>query len=192
MVGAAAKWGRLSRYFGIPVLLLFLFGPPSIESSLPSLPLYFVIAMPIAICALVLRWWCLGYVREKEFIVNGPYRYVRNPVELSCVLAYTAAAILLRFPWWYTLSVAALCVLHLSFVSIAYERDLLQRHGSQYARYAQRVRRWIPSSLPATNSQRPDYYVTRAIFSDLRIWLWLAAYLGVFAIRTHFGSVSRW
>jgi len=192
LVGAAAKWGRVSRYFGIPILLMFLFGPASIQGSQSSLVLYFAIAAPIALGSLALRWWCLGYAREKEFIVNGPYRYVRNPVELSCVLTYTASAILLRFPWWYTLLAALLCILHMSFVAIAYERDLVARYGGQYARYVQRVRRWIPSSLPATNSQRPDYNLTKAILSDLKILIWLAGFLAVFAIRSHYGSIARW
>ncbi|MEO5666593.1 MAG: hypothetical protein ABIR96_00900, partial [Bdellovibrionota bacterium] len=88
----------MSRYFGIPALLLFLIGPASIRGSLSSITLYFLIATPLAVGAVMIRWWCLGYTRGQGFIVNGPYRYVRNPVELSCVLAYIAAAILLRFP----------------------------------------------------------------------------------------------
>jgi protein-S-isoprenylcysteine O-methyltransferase Ste14 len=192
LVGAAAKWSRVSQHFGIPILLIFLFGPPSIQGSESSLALYFAISIPIALGALGIRWWSMGYGREKEFIVNGPYRYVRNPVELSCVLAYTAAAILLRFPGWYTSVVALVGIIHMSFVSISYERNLVIRHGTRYLRYAQRVRRWIPSSVASTNATRPDFDLTFAVFSDLRIWVWLVGYLAVFAIRSHFGSIASW
>jgi protein-S-isoprenylcysteine O-methyltransferase Ste14 len=192
LVGAAANWGRLTRYFGWPMLALYLFGPSAIEGSQGSFALYFFFGMPVILSAVALRWWCLGYARETSFIVNGPYRYVRNPVELSCVLAYLGAAILLRFPGWYTVLCGFLCALHMSFVAIAYDRQLLERYGSQYLRYVQRVRRWLPASLPATNARRPDYNLTRAVLADVGVWIWLVGFLTVFAVRTRYGSSANW
>jgi protein-S-isoprenylcysteine O-methyltransferase Ste14 len=192
LVGVAAKLGSLSQHFGIPMLLIYLFGPVSPTGSRSAVSLYFTIAAPIACAALALRWWCYGYVREKEFIVNGPYRYVRNPVELSNILAYIAGAILLRFPWWYFGVVVGLSVVYMSFVSIAYERRLVELYGTQYLRYIQRVRRWIPSSLPATNPLRPDFFLTRAFFMTAGVWLWILGFLVIFGLRFRYGPPLIW
>jgi protein-S-isoprenylcysteine O-methyltransferase Ste14 len=191
LVSAASKVGRLSQHFGVPVLIAFLLGPQDV-SQRDSLMIYFLFALPAGLSSLILRWWTFGYVRGKDFVINGPYRYVRNPAELACVLAYSAGGVLLRLPAWYILSIVAISILYMSFVSIAYEHKLIRLYGSQYVRYAQRVRRWIPASLPAANALKQNYELSRAVLFDVRWWLWLLGYLLVFAYRYRNGPLLEW
>ncbi len=177
---------KVSRYFGWPVLLAFLLGPPATVGAPQLLKLFFVITIPVALSAVVLRWWSFGFVREKHFVVNGPFRYVRNPVELSCLLGYVAGGILLALPGWYIGGLVLMSAFYMSFASIAYEETLLQRYASKYERYRQRVRRWIPLSLPATNAEKQDFSIGRAFFFDRWGWIWFLSYCAVYAIR------SRW
>ncbi len=179
----ACKIARISRYLGWPVLIGFLFGPPASVQSSVGLNMFFIFAIPIALCSVALRWWSFGFVREKHFVVNGPFRYVRNPVELSCLLAYVAGGVLLALPGWYVLLLVIMAAVYMSFIAIGYESLLLQRHASKYKKYMQRVRRWIPLSLPATNSENQDFSIGRAFFYDKQGWLWFIAYIAVYSIR---------
>jgi len=191
LISAASKMGRFSQHLGLPVLFAFLLGPAGVSPK-DSLMIYFLIALPVGISALGLRWWCFGFVRGKDFVVNGPYRYVRNPAELACVMAYTSGAVLLRLPFWYIITIVVFSIFYMSFVSISYEHNLTKLYGSQYLRYAQRVRRWIPASLPAANPLKQDYQLSRAVLFDMRWWLWLLGYLVVFGIRYRNGPVVPW
>lgn len=191
LVRTASKLSRLSQHFGWPVLILFLIGPQSVAGH-ESLMIYFLIALPVAISSLVLRWWSFGYVRNEGFIIDGPYRYVRNPAELACVMAYTAGGVLLRLPTWYNLGAITVAILYISFVSIYYEDKYKRLYASMYLRYVQRVRRWIPTSLPAANPVKKDYQLSRAFLFDKRWWLWMLGYLFVFGMRYRMGSIWKW
>ena len=182
----AGKMAKISRYGGWFVLIAFLLGPPRLLSEDVQVELFFILALPVGLSAAALRWWSFGYVREKHFVVNGPYRYVRNPVELSCLLGYVAGGVFLALPGWYVFSLVALMALYMSFVSISYEKMLLRRHASKYVRYMNRVRRWFPLSLPATNSEKQDFSIGRGFSMDKPGWTWAFLYLVVFSLR------SRW
>lgn len=79
----------------------------------------------------------------RRLVVDGPYRYVRNPMYLGAMISLLGAAVcyqslsllvyLLVFALW----------AH-SFV-VAYEEPRLRRtFGDEYAAYAARVGRWVP------------------------------------------------
>ena len=79
----------------------------------------------------------------KELVVNGPYRYVRNPmyVGVLTVLLGEASFFGSTSLLWYTVLVLAVFVA----VILGYEEPRLQEQfGESYARYAGSVRRWIP------------------------------------------------
>ena len=147
--------------------------------------------MLVAACAVGLRWWSFGFEKEKHFVVNGPYRYVRNPVELSALFAYTSAGVFLGIPTVYLLSVIVGVVIYLSFVSIHYENELIKNFGWKYIRYKERVRRWIPSSLPSTNPERQDFSIGRAFVYDKKGFLWFFLLLIVAGLRSKI-SIPLW
>ena len=75
-------------------------------------------------------------------VERGPYRFSRNPMYLSLVLAYAGLAGMLEAPW--SLLLLPLPVATLQRVTIPYEESRLAAVlGEGYDRYRARVRRWI-------------------------------------------------
>jgi protein-S-isoprenylcysteine O-methyltransferase Ste14 len=84
----------------------------------------------------------------RRLLINGPYRFVRNPMYIGALLALASAAL-------FYLSLALLAFCGLFFIAthlfvVWYEEPTLRRvFGSQYEAYCLRVRRWWPSLRPA-------------------------------------------
>ena len=75
-------------------------------------------------------------------VVEGPFRFTRNPLYLSLALFYAGIAILVNALWAILLLPVALIVLRLGVIERE-ERYLERKFGEQYLRYKARVRRWI-------------------------------------------------
>jgi protein-S-isoprenylcysteine O-methyltransferase Ste14 len=77
-----------------------------------------------------------------ELIVQGPYRWTRNPmyVGLTCILVGLGLA--LNNPWFSLLAVVALLVVHFIAV-LPEEKYLKEKFGSNYEQYRRKVRRYI-------------------------------------------------
>lgn len=86
----------------------------------------------------------------KELVVQGLYRYVRNPMYLSVATILIGECLLVRSS---QLSVyAAAWFVGVNLFVIGYEEPTLHREfGDSYKRYVRRVGRWIPAA-PAPNS----------------------------------------
>ena len=78
-----------------------------------------------------------------EFVADGPYRFVRNPMYLGAALVIAGCGILLQSPAITALAIAFLVLAH--FFVVKYEEPgLRQRFGTSYRQYCQRVPRWLP------------------------------------------------
>ena len=76
-------------------------------------------------------------------VVDGPYRYVRNPMYLGAILSLLGAALYYGSPW--LLAYVAAFVLWAHLFVVGYEEPRLRRtFGDDYAAYAGRVQRWLP------------------------------------------------
>ena len=79
----------------------------------------------------------------RRLVVRGPYRFVRNPMYISAILAMLGLALFYR-----SLSIllyAALIFLATHLFVVAYEEPTLQRtFRSDYEAYYRRVNRWWP------------------------------------------------
>lgn len=75
-------------------------------------------------------------------IQEGIYAHVRHPRYLGMMLAYFGAACYTRAPRVFVLAGVG-CLLAF-LISELEERELLKRQGEEYARYRQRVPRFIP------------------------------------------------
>jgi protein-S-isoprenylcysteine O-methyltransferase Ste14 len=87
----------------------------------------------------------------RRLVVQGPYRYVRNPMYLGAALALLGAAVFFRSLALAGFVAGFLVVTHL-FV-VRYEEPALTRlFGEEYAGYRASVRRWIPWSGTARSA----------------------------------------
>ena len=82
-----------------------------------------------------------------NFIVLGPYRYVRNPMLIGVNLFLVAEAILLHslpiFIW-----MIAFVIINTIYFALSEEPQLEKRFGKAYVDYKQNVPRWIPHLSP--------------------------------------------
>jgi protein-S-isoprenylcysteine O-methyltransferase Ste14 len=183
VIGAAARLRALSSQFGWPILLVFAVVPAEARAHTLDHWAYFALGVPAILLGVMLRVWSRGFAREEGFVYDGPYRYVRNPVELGAVIAYAGAGTVFGLTWWANVAVVALTLVYLSFVAISYERDLYRRAGAPYLRYAQRVRRWLPQQFPAANRSNMTYSLRSSLWRERESVLWLIGYGAVFALR---------
>jgi protein-S-isoprenylcysteine O-methyltransferase Ste14 len=90
----------------------------------------------------------------KALVVRGLYRYVRNPLYLSCLLLLLGETTF--FGSWSLLRYATGFFVTVHLIVILYEERALRRtFGASYDRYCRNVRRWMPgkkyqeTTLPA-------------------------------------------
>ncbi len=174
---------KYSPQFGWPILLLFLFAP---ETKPFDVRIFLFIGFPLILLGLCLRLWSRGYPRSEGFVLDGPYRYVRNPVELGALLIYSGAGITMRMSYAYL----AICVfsafVFLSFTAFAIDRELTSRHGTLYLRYANRISRWIPRILPGANRSNRTFSIAHGLSHEKDSLIWFVGYLLMVSLRNRF------
>jgi protein-S-isoprenylcysteine O-methyltransferase Ste14 len=148
-------------YFFIPTLILQMAGRLSQKSfNLPLLPLPWCLLIVGA--SLPGLWAAIDFARKgqgtplpldetQQLVVTGPYKFVRNPMQLSGVLValILAAAFDSIYLWIYAVDL----IIILELLRPWEERNLLRRFGMAYAEYAARTRRWLPKVPAATAKQ---------------------------------------
>jgi protein-S-isoprenylcysteine O-methyltransferase Ste14 len=82
----------------------------------------------------------------QRLVVEGPYRYVRNPLYSTDLCLVLGAALLTRS--WALVLVAALYLAQLTFQLPLEERELRERFGAPYRRYCELVPRFVPRRRP--------------------------------------------
>jgi protein-S-isoprenylcysteine O-methyltransferase Ste14 len=111
--------------------------------------------MLVGVIGSVIAMWCIAtfafighgtpapFDPPRRLVVAGPYRWVRNPMYIGAGLALAGAA--LFYESWAMLGycIGFLFVMHL-FV-VMYEEPTLRTTFAEYAEYAARVRRWLPT-----------------------------------------------
>ena len=122
---------------------------------LPRIPLAIGRALGtvfVAACLLLVVWsfrrfWASGTsvvpVRPTTaLVIEGPYRFTRNPMYVGMLLLYTGIACGLGLVW--PLLLAPILIWTIStFVIGREERYLTRKFGDQYLRYQSQVRRWL-------------------------------------------------
>lgn len=169
------------------MLLLYACAPLNAAHFSESWRLFLFMGLPSVVMGLGLRLWSRGYDRDSGLVLDGAYRYVRNPVELGAILVFAGAAVVLGVKWWFNAVSLVLAIAYMSLISVSYERVLYLKMGGIYLRYAQRVRRWLPSRFPATNRSNLAYSLGRAIREERDGLVWLVGYAVVYAFRRRVG-----
>jgi protein-S-isoprenylcysteine O-methyltransferase Ste14 len=75
-------------------------------------------------------------------VVDGPYRFTRNPMYLGMTLLYAGIALGANSPWILGLLVPLLIVLHYGVI-FREEAYLERKFGDAYRKYKATVRRWL-------------------------------------------------
>jgi protein-S-isoprenylcysteine O-methyltransferase Ste14 len=79
----------------------------------------------------------------RRLVVQGPYRFVRNPMYVGAGLALAGAAVFYRS--LALLAYGGVFVLVMHLVVVAYEEPILRRtFGKEYEAYCERTGRWWP------------------------------------------------
>ena len=119
----------------------------------PSRPVAVTIAVLGGLAWLYLDGWSsirfsragtpvIPYKPSTALVVDGPYRFSRNPIYLGMAALYVGLAFLLGWMWALVLLPVALVAV--DRLIIAREEPYLERRfGQPYVEYKQRVRRWI-------------------------------------------------
>jgi protein-S-isoprenylcysteine O-methyltransferase Ste14 len=77
-----------------------------------------------------------------KLVVEGPYRFTRNPIYLGFTAAYVGVAILTNVAW--PIVILPVVLIMLTMTAIEHEEEhLLATFGDGYADYTRRVRRWL-------------------------------------------------
>lgn len=87
-----------------------------------------------------------------RLVVDGPYRFVRNPMAVAGIVQGAAVGLLLQ-SWLVVGYAIAGSVLWNTLVRPVEEADLESKFGEEYRAYRSRVRCWVPTF--ATRSLRP-------------------------------------
>jgi protein-S-isoprenylcysteine O-methyltransferase Ste14 len=94
----------------------------------------------------------LPYDPPDRFVTSGPYAYVRNPMQLSMVVVFAAAAVALWDPW----------LLAATFIALVYgaglaewheDLELSARYGEAWTSYRSAVRPWLPRARPRISTE---------------------------------------
>jgi protein-S-isoprenylcysteine O-methyltransferase Ste14 len=83
----------------------------------------------------------------REFIVTGPFRFVRNPMSIGGVVLLFGIALCYRSACALGVAAAMFLVSHLVAVYVE-EPGLEKRFGESYREYRRNVRRWLPRVTP--------------------------------------------
>ncbi len=84
----------------------------------------------------------------KELVVQGLYRFVRNPMYLGVITILIGECLVTRS--WSMLEFTGAWIVVVNLFIVGYEEPTLRREfGAPYERYVREVGRWMPSLRPA-------------------------------------------
>jgi protein-S-isoprenylcysteine O-methyltransferase Ste14 len=120
----------------------------------PSPSLHYA-AIILGTVGFALQLWCIALFQRigqgtpsplsppRELVTEGPYAWVRNPLNTGEVLVLLALAAWFGSPLLFFYALGAWLAFH-SFIVLSEEPKHLQRFGDQYVEYKATVNRWIP------------------------------------------------
>jgi protein-S-isoprenylcysteine O-methyltransferase Ste14 len=114
-----------------------------------------IVGMIVGGIGAVVALWCVStfiwigkgtpapFDPPRRLVIRGPYRFVRNPMDMGAGTALAGAALFYLSPTLLAYVAIFLLVAHL-FVLLYEEPTLRRTFGPEYEAYCHRVRRWWP------------------------------------------------
>lgn len=145
-------------YYGLTVVLLPWF-VISLETDFgfvrqPTMVLR-IASVLLVIAGAVLQLWCIAVFQSvgegtpspafapKRLVTKGPYKFVRNPMNIGELMLLLGLAGWFASPLLFTYCVMAALAFHV-FILIWEEPRHLSRFGEGYVQYRENVNRWLP------------------------------------------------
>lgn len=143
----------IREYMGLEVFLAFFFFPEDISVPYP----YNLCGLLVIVLGSILIIWAnytllfvgkIGLEAREPFhipstlVVEGPYKFSRNPIYLSVVMITFGFAILVGSLSILIISVALFFIFQTWFISWE-EKKLEEAFGEEYLEYKKQVRRWL-------------------------------------------------
>jgi protein-S-isoprenylcysteine O-methyltransferase Ste14 len=142
----------LRRFF---VRMRTLLGVLALLAFLPLIPRsnWFWAGLAVSLAGAAAQAWCFACIMtSQELAVNGPYRFVRNPMYLARYVLILGVVLMLDpTRAWRWLLPAAFTIIYLFFMHNRVrreERKLAPLFGEVYQRYLREVPRFAPSCRP--------------------------------------------
>ena len=113
----------------------------------------------------------IPYDPPRRLVCTGIYRYIANPMQVSCALVMLLWAVALRSKWM--LVGPLICVVYSAGIAAWDEAaDLERRFGGDWVRYRAAVRDWWPRWRPFV-AVEATVYIARGCEPCSRVRLWL-------------------
>jgi protein-S-isoprenylcysteine O-methyltransferase Ste14 len=115
----------------------------------------------------------IPYDPPKQLVVSGLYRYISNPMQLSCALVMTAWGWVLRNPWVAAVGIMSF-LYSLGLAAWDEGEDMRVRFGKPWEEFRNNVKAWRPRLTPWHAPDRPlaRLYVAETCgpCSEVRRW----------------------
>lgn len=124
-------------------------------------------AIPIGLGGLIYGWSVFSFLTvghgtpapvapPRTLVVEGPYRYLRNPMYLAVLLIVSGEAFLFKS---FHLFVLATVFISVAMILVRFYEEplLLATFGAAYQRYCNSVQRWLPGKHTQTNKVSRNY-----------------------------------
>jgi protein-S-isoprenylcysteine O-methyltransferase Ste14 len=118
------------------------------------------VGLTLLVAGSALSGWCVARFRmaagtpspfnpPTELVVEGPYRWTRNPMLTGIFTGLFGLGLLLHSVGMVFISIPAYIVLHVTWLKLVEEPELEQRFGASYSEYRRRVPMFWPRFWPA-------------------------------------------
>jgi protein-S-isoprenylcysteine O-methyltransferase Ste14 len=141
---------------GVPALIIWQTDARLRPAAVVGIPLIaagvLLVISTVTLFANVGRGTLAPWDPTSTLVVQGPYRYVRNPMisgVLFILLGEAACFASLPLLIWF----AAVFALNAVYLPLVEERGLRRRFGADYEAYRAKVPRWIPRLRPWTGEE---------------------------------------
>jgi protein-S-isoprenylcysteine O-methyltransferase Ste14 len=102
-----------------------------------------LVAWTIALFVRIGRGTLAPWDPTSRLVVQGPYRYVRNPMITGVGTILAGEALFFR-SWGIAIQLAVFAVVNAVYFPLVEEPGLRRRFGAEYEEYCARVPRWLP------------------------------------------------
>ena len=112
---------------------------------------WFCRGLAVSLLGAMGQWWCFACIMtSKELAVNGPYRFVRNPMYLTRYVLVLGLLLMLDpvATGWLPVGYTVIYLLFMRNRVRREERKLAPIFGESYQRYLREVPRFVPSCKP--------------------------------------------